>query len=152
MLVVPTEDEVPAKLQPLREYNGDKMVVVLDPEAGSLALELGLPAGARARADEALGRRGRSTRGAVRATVERALAALEEERKVKQQLTGAKTEHRQGLRPASRAMAGARARALAEIDALVRPARRGRAALPDDQLSSRAAAASLFESWRSLPM
>ena len=31
VLVVPTEEELPAKLQPLREYNGDKMVVALGP-------------------------------------------------------------------------------------------------------------------------
>ncbi len=34
VLVVPTDEELPAKLEPLREYNGDKMVVALDPEAG----------------------------------------------------------------------------------------------------------------------
>ena len=32
VLVVPTEEEVPAKLEPLREYNGDKLVVALDPD------------------------------------------------------------------------------------------------------------------------
>ena len=32
LLVVPTEAELPAKLEPLREYNGDKIVVALDPE------------------------------------------------------------------------------------------------------------------------
>ena len=39
VLVVPTDEELPAKLEPLREYNGDKMVVALDPDAGALALE-----------------------------------------------------------------------------------------------------------------
>ena len=34
VLVVPTEEELPAKLEPLREYNGDKLVVALDPDAG----------------------------------------------------------------------------------------------------------------------
>ena len=34
VLVVPTDEELPAKLEPLREYNGDKMVVALDPEPG----------------------------------------------------------------------------------------------------------------------
>ena len=28
----PTEDELPAKLEPLREYNGDKLLVALDPD------------------------------------------------------------------------------------------------------------------------
>src|SRR5918999_5315118 len=48
VLVVPTEEELPAKLEPLREYNGDKLVVALDPEdPAGLALELGyrLPPG-----------------------------------------------------------------------------------------------------------
>ena len=40
LLVVPTEEELPAKVEPLREYNGDKIVVALDPETGTLALEL----------------------------------------------------------------------------------------------------------------
>ena len=57
VLVVPTEAELPAKLEPLREYNGDKMVVALDPEAGLAGARAGLPARPRARADEALGRR-----------------------------------------------------------------------------------------------
>ena len=41
VLVVPTEDEVPAKLTSLREFGGDKLVVVYDPEVGGLALEVG---------------------------------------------------------------------------------------------------------------
>jgi hypothetical protein len=118
MLVVPTAEEVPAKLEPLREYNGDKLVVALDPDAGTLPLELGYRL-ARARVlmkrDDGDG----IDAGALRDTVERALAALSEERKVKQQLTGAKT----GIDKAYElveAMA-ARVRALlGEIDALVR--------------------------------
>ncbi len=42
VLVVPGDDEVPAKLQTLREYNGDKLIVTLDPERRRAA-------GARAR-------------------------------------------------------------------------------------------------------
>ena len=57
LLVVPTEGELPAKLEPLREYSGDKLVVALDPDAGTLAARARLPAGARTRADDALGRR-----------------------------------------------------------------------------------------------
>src|SRR3954466_549488 len=46
VLIVPTDDEVPARLRPLREYNGDKLVVVWNPEEESrLALELGHPPG-----------------------------------------------------------------------------------------------------------
>ena len=42
MLVVPTAEELPAKLEPLREYNGDKLLVALDPDdPEGLALEVG---------------------------------------------------------------------------------------------------------------
>ena len=64
VLVVPAADEVPATLEPLREYNGDKLVVALDPDAGTLPLELGYRL-ARARADEALRRRRPRRRGAA---------------------------------------------------------------------------------------
>ena len=50
----PRDEELPAKLEPLREYNGDKLIVALDPDDPARSpLELGLPAGARARADGA---------------------------------------------------------------------------------------------------
>src|SRR5215213_6324271 len=90
VLVVPSDDEVPAKMQQLREYNGDKIVVVHDPEADSLPLEVAYRL-ARARV---LMKRSDSDgidAGAVRDTAERALAALTEERRIKNQLTGAKT-------------------------------------------------------------
>jgi len=71
VLVVPSEDKVPAKMRQLREYNGDKMIVTLDPEAeGPLALELAYSL-ARARV---LMRRSEAEgvdEAAVRATVER---------------------------------------------------------------------------------
>ena len=90
VLVVPTEDELPAKTEPLREYNGDKLVVVLGPDSGELALELAYRL-ARARVlmtrDDAAG----IDAGAVAATVERAQQALCEELRIKQQLTGAQT-------------------------------------------------------------
>ena len=57
----------------------------------------------------------------MRGAVERALAALNDERKIKNQLTGAKT----GIDKAYAVCRGdvrARARAAGEIDALVRPA------------------------------
>ena len=90
VLVVPTEGEVPAKLEPLREYNGDKLVVALDPEGGTLPLALAYRL-ARARVLMQRGDGEGIDAGAVRDTVERAMAALGEERKIKQQLTGAKT-------------------------------------------------------------
>ena len=118
ILVVPTAEEVPAKLEPLREYNGDKLVVALDPDAGTLPLELGYRL-ARARVlmkrDEGDG----IDAGAVRDTVERALAALSEERKVKQQLTGAKTGIDRAYELVEAMTARVRA-LLAEIDTLVR--------------------------------
>lgn len=132
MLVVPTEDEVPAKLEPLREYNGDKLVVALDPEVGTLALELGYRL-ARARVLMKRSDADGIDAGAVGDTVERALAALSEERKVKQQLTGAKTsidkayEHVDGMTARVRGL-------LAEIDTLVRPASDEAVAPADDQL------------------
>ena len=90
VLVVPTEEEVPARLEPLREYNGDKLVVALDPQSGTLALELGYRL-ARARVLMKRSDADGIDSGALRDTVERALGALAEERKVKHQLTGAKT-------------------------------------------------------------
>jgi hypothetical protein len=119
VLVVPTADEVPARLEPLREYNGDKLVVALDPDSGMLPLELGYRL-ARARVLMKRSDGDGIDAGAVRDTVERALAALAEERKIKQQLTGAKTgiDKAYGLVEAM----GARVRGLlAEIDTLVRP-------------------------------
>ena len=90
VLVVPGDEKVPAKMQPLREYNGDKMVVCFDPEdpASALSLEVAY-ALARARVlmagSEAEGIDG----GAIRESVERAVNTLGEVQKVKQQLTGA---------------------------------------------------------------
>jgi hypothetical protein len=131
VLVVPTEDEVPAKLEPLREYNGDKLVVALDPDAGSLALEVGYRL-ARARVLMKRSDADGIDAGALRDTVERALAALAEERKVKQQLTGAKTSIDKAYEHVD-AMTGRVRGLLQEIDTLVRPADAD-AVAPDDQL------------------
>ena len=89
VLVVPSEDEVPARLHSLREYYGDKLIAVYDPEDGS-ALELEF-AYRLARARVALAREGSDEldAAAVRATVGRALDAMEEVRKIKSQLTTA---------------------------------------------------------------
>jgi hypothetical protein len=118
LLVVPSSEELPAKVEPLREFNGDKVVVALDPESGTLALELGYRL-ARARV---LMRRSDADgidAGALRDTVERALGALAEERKVKLQLSGAKTGIDKAYEIVEAMAAGVRAH-LAEIDALVR--------------------------------
>jgi hypothetical protein len=119
VLVVPTEEEVPAKLEPLREYNGDKLVVALDPEWGTLALELGYRL-ARARVLMKRSDGDGLDAGALRDTVERALGALAEERKIKVQLTGARSSIEKA-RDLVEAMAVRVRDHLQEIDALVRP-------------------------------
>ncbi len=138
VLVVPTEEEVPARLEPLREYNGDKLVVALDPQSGTLALELGYRL-ARARVLMKRSDADGIDAGALRDTVERALGALAEERKVKHQLTGAKTSIDKAYDMVE-AMAGRVRAHLQEIDILVRPGDEAPAvpALPrvdDDQLA-----------------
>jgi hypothetical protein len=92
VLIVPTDDEVPAKLRPLREYNGDKLVVVWNPEDESrLALELAYSL-ARARVLMARSESEGVDGAAVRDVVERALAGMEDVRRVKSSLTGATTQ------------------------------------------------------------
>jgi len=133
VLVVPTEEEVPAKLEPLREYNGDKLVVALDADSGTLALELGYRL-ARARVLMKRSDADGIDASALRNTIERALAALADERRVKQQLTGAKgnIERAYGLVVT---MATRVRCLLEEIDALVRPADEEPAEpVDDDQL------------------
>ncbi|MEA2332048.1 MAG: hypothetical protein QOH58_2186 [Thermoleophilaceae bacterium] len=133
VLVVPTEEELPAKLEPLREFNGDKLVIALDPDAGTLPLELGYRL-ARARVLMKRSDGDGIDAGALRATVERALAALADERKVKQQLTGAKSSIDKAYELVE-AMAGRVRGQLEEIDALVRPADEPDGETPpDDQL------------------
>jgi len=133
VLVVPTEAEVPAKMQPLREYNGDKLIVALDPEGGSLALELGYRL-ARARVLMKRSDADGIDAGAVHDAAERALAALADERRVKQQLTAATTN----IGKAYEGVEGMTARVrglLEEIDALVRPpSEDDDGAAADDQL------------------
>jgi hypothetical protein len=118
VLVVPTEEELPARMEPLREYNGDKIVVVLDPETGTLPLELAYRL-ARARVLLKRSDADGIDADALRATIERALASLGEERKVKQQLTGAKTSIDKAYDLVEAMAAQVRAE-LADIDAIVR--------------------------------
>jgi hypothetical protein len=118
VLVVPSDEEVPAKLQPLREYNGDKLVVTLDPEeGGTLALELGYRL-ARARVLMARGSVEGVDAAAVRDTVQRALNAMDEVRRIKNTLTGAQTSIQKG-KDLVDAMAGRVRANLDDIDALV---------------------------------
>jgi hypothetical protein len=130
--VVPTDEELPAKLEPLREYNGDKMVVALDPDAGSLPLEYAYRI-ARARVLMKRSDADGIDAEAVRAAGERALAALSDERKIKNQLTGAKTGIDKAYTIVEEMSARVRA-LLQEIDALVRPAGEAPAEPPVDQM------------------
>jgi hypothetical protein len=91
VLVVPSDDKVPAKMHALREYNGDKLIVTYDPDEGPLALQVAYSL-ARARVLMARGGGEGIDGAAVTDTVERAVGALEEVRRIRQQLTGAKTQ------------------------------------------------------------
>jgi hypothetical protein len=124
VLVVPTEDEVPAKLHALREYNGDKLIVVADDSGLALGLAYRL---ARARV---LMKRSDSEvdAAAVHDLVERALHAIEDVRKVKSQLTGAKTSIDAAYKLVEEITGRVRGQ-LEEMDALVL----GGDASPDDQ-------------------
>jgi hypothetical protein len=84
--VVPSEEQLPARVQPLREINGDKLFVVYDPEQGRQALQLAYLL-ARARVLMARGEAEGLDTTAMRGELERALGALEEGRRIRQQLT-----------------------------------------------------------------
>src|SRR4051794_37133836 len=86
--VVPSDEQLPARVQPLREVNGDKVFVVYDPEEGRLALQVAY-ALARARVLMAHGDAEGLDTAALRAEVERAVGALEDGRRIRQQLTHA---------------------------------------------------------------
>ena len=91
VLVVPSEEKVPARMHALREYNGDKLIVAYDADEGPLALQVAY-ALARARVLMARGGADGVDGAAVADYVERALAELENVRRIRQQLTGAKTQ------------------------------------------------------------
>jgi hypothetical protein len=75
----------------LREYNGDKLIVPFDAEEGSpLPLQVAYSL-ARARVLMAKGGGDGVDTAAVRDAVERALGAMDEVRRIKQQLTASKT-------------------------------------------------------------
>ena len=91
VLVVPSEEKVPARMHALREYNGDKLIVAYDADEGPLALQVAY-ALARARVLMARGGAEGVDGAAVADIVERAVSELEEVRRIRQQLTGAKTQ------------------------------------------------------------
>ena len=116
--VVPAEDKLPARTQPLREINGDKLFVVYDAEdGGRLALQVAYSL-ARARVLMARGDAEGLDASALRAEVERAVGALEEGRRIRQQLTHAAN----GVEAAREILDGMERRVkvhLAQVDAML---------------------------------
>lgn len=91
VLVVPSAEKLPARTHPLREYNGDKLFVVYDPDSEStLALEVAYQL-ARARVLMRGGDAAGLDADALNAEVEKAVGAMEDVRRIKQRLTAAKT-------------------------------------------------------------
>ena len=91
VFVVPSLEKLPAKTHPLREFNGNKLFVVFDPDdGGRLELEVAYKL-ARARILMARGEAGSLDPDAVRSEVERALGAMEDVRQIKNQHSRAKT-------------------------------------------------------------
>jgi len=87
--VVPSEDLLPGRGAQLREVNGDKLFVIYDPDEGSrLGLEVAYSL-ARARTLMAKADGEGVDGGALRTEVERALAAMDDVRRIKTQLTTA---------------------------------------------------------------
>ena len=133
VLVVPTPEEVPARLHSLREYQGDKMIAVFDADEGStLELEFAYRV-ARARVTAQREGREEIDAAAIRATVARAVAAMDDVRKIKSQLTTAQN----GIGGAQDMLAAVEARVRAEltqVDEALAPAA-GRRRSSDSQSS-----------------
>ena len=121
IFVVAAEDQLPAKTPELREFNGNKVFVVFDPEEGPrVGLEFAYKL-ARARV---LMARSESTGvdvAAVQGEVERAQVAMEDVRRVKSQLSHAKTSI-DNAHEIVEAIAGTVRGHLAQIEALLRDA------------------------------
>jgi hypothetical protein len=117
--VVPSEAELPAKTVQLREVNGDKLFVVYDPEdeMSRQALRLAY-ALARARVLMATGSAEGLDGAALRSELERALMVLDDERRVKAQLTTA-TNGIQAARKIVESMAAQVRAHLDEIDRMI---------------------------------
>jgi hypothetical protein len=119
--VVPSDDQLPARTQPLREVNGDKLFVVYDPQDGSrLALEVAYSLG-RARVLMARSDADGLDASALRAEVERTLGAMEDVRRIKQQLTHA-ANGIEGARSVLEELDRRVRLHLGQIDALLAPA------------------------------
>jgi hypothetical protein len=127
VLVVPSEGKLPARTNPLREFNGDKLFVTYDPEEGStLALEVAYGL-ARARVLMSRSADDGVDTAALRAEVERAQGAMEDVRRIKSQLTNATTGIEEARKILDAMAAGVRGH-LAAIDGLLAAA--GEAAVP----------------------
>ncbi|HEX8122078.1 MAG TPA: hypothetical protein VF549_12505 [Solirubrobacteraceae bacterium] len=119
IFVVPTEDKLPSKTPELREFNGNKLFVVFDPEDGSrTALELGYKL-ARARVLMARSEAAGVDTSAIATEVERALGSMEDVRRVKSQLSQAKTSIDQATAIVEGLATNVRGH-LGQIDALLR--------------------------------
>ncbi|HEV2999769.1 MAG TPA: hypothetical protein VGW75_03430 [Solirubrobacteraceae bacterium] len=119
VFVVPSEDKLPARTPELREFNGNKMFVVFDAEDGArTGLELAYKL-ARARVLMARSSASGIDAAAIATEAERALGAVEDVRRVKSQLTQAKSSIDQ-----AQAIVGALADSvrahLGQIEALLR--------------------------------
>jgi hypothetical protein len=117
VLVVAGEGKLPARMLPLREYNGDKMVVSFNPDEGPLSLQVAY-ALARARVLMRKADGDEVDAEAVRACAERALQQLGEVQRIKQQLTASKTAVDKAAEIVDGMAAGVKAQ-LAEIDILL---------------------------------
>ncbi|TML02673.1 MAG: DUF2130 domain-containing protein, partial [Actinobacteria bacterium] len=91
VLVVSSPDKLPAKVTALREFNGDKLFVVYDPEEGSrLSLEVAYSL-ARARVAMKRGEAGGIDPDTLRVEIEKALGAMGKVSTAKGRLTQAKS-------------------------------------------------------------
>ena len=117
VLVVPADDKLPARTQALREHSGDKLFVAWAVDEDPLPLRVAYSL-ARARVLMKRADGDGIDAGALRANVERAVGAMEDVRRVKQQLTGAETSIGTA-RSVLDGMAGRVRAHLAEIDELL---------------------------------
>jgi hypothetical protein len=116
--VVPSEEELPAKTAELREVNGNKLFVVYSPEDGTRSALQVAYALARARVLMARGDTEGLDGQSLRTEIERALSALDDERRVKAQLTSA-TNSIAAARKIVESMAAVVRSHLEEIDRMV---------------------------------
>ena len=121
IFVVPADDRLPARTPELREFNGNKLFVVYDPDEGRpVALELAYKL-ARARVLMARSEAAGVDSAAIAAEVERAFGAMEDVRRVKSQLTQATTYIGEATKIVDTLAANVRGH-LGQIDELLRAA------------------------------